>query len=329
MVVYKAQNKIVGYEIIYKDAGNSKIRFRRIAPNFNSFGNKVSVTGIKLEYNEHLTDFEVIYNQDEIKYVLIKTSKKKCLEAGAGIEGGYSSFNKIDITQKNYAPIIAFETTFSNDCLKEIFIYRCPVRITKKKQRRKLTVSEINNLKAAPSYETVRRARHNLDVMREFTKKGIAQLRIVRGWQSLAQQAKAVSDSTSAPNPVVSNPSLHFKAYVEKNKTQEAYMQEQEYGAADEDEEEGVDEKKDLAQSALMRASQKLKTVFFSRKSSQTQDKGQSSKEGSPKSQSKKPKGTIFNWKPYLKEGFKRTRSRQKIFLQWNQKILLLKKRKR
>ena len=160
----------------------------------------------------------------------------------------------------------------------------------------------------------MRRARHNLDLMREFTKKGIAQLRIVRGWQGLAQQTKVASDSNL--NPMISNASPHFKAYVEQNKSQEAYMQEQEYGAADEDEEEGVEEKKELAQSALMRASQKIKTVFGSRKS-QFQEKGQPSKEGSPspQSQSKKPKGTIFNWKPYLnKKTPKESQSSKDLF---------------
>lgn len=238
---------------------------KRIPSGFNAFSNKTCVT-LKLQHNEHLVDIDVVYTQDEVKYIEFMTSKGNTLKVGTQVEDGYTSFNKVDITQKNYASIIAFESTFSKDCLKELFIYRCPVRITKKKKKRKLTVVEINNLKKAPHDYDSRRAKQNLDIMRDFTRKGIAQLRVVKALQSVSERSK----EGAASRPNLSLQSSKFQDYADERKSQEAYMEEQEYGAGEEDEEDIKDTKTDKNETTnpLFKASKKLVATFAKRRDS-------------------------------------------------------------
>jgi len=311
----------MGYEIIYKDGVNSTTSIKRIAPGFSSFSNK-TCTSIKLQYNEHLTNIDIIYNQDEIKYIEILTSKGESLKVGTQIENGYTSLNKVDITQRNYAPIIAFETTFSKDSLKELFIYRCPVRITKRKKKQELTVMEVNHLKAAPNLQRLSKAQENLNLITNFTRKGISSMRVIKTWQAFVQKAKQQGSINASTT--IDTSSIRLENLVSPKKSQEALMEEQEYGVDDEEdkeeakkeEEKEKEKEKKLAAKRKSRASIRIFNPFGTRKGSNSptnsQEKNNGSKEESFESQIKKIAQTFFGKKnnsgensPPLKENGK------------------------
>ena len=299
----------MGYEIVYKEGVNNTTSIKRIAPGFSSFSSK-ACTAIKLQYNEHLTNIDLIYNQDEIKYIEITTSKGNSLKVGTQIENGYTSLNKVDTTQKNYAPIVAFESTFSKDSLKELFIYRCPVRITKRKKKQELTVMEVNHLKAAPNLQRFSRAQENLSLITNFAKSEITSKKVIRTWQAFVQRQKQQS-STNASS-TLDTPSVRLENLVSPKKSkdskesQEALMEEQEYGVDDEDEEEEEKEdqkekEKKLAAKRKSRISIRIFNPFGLRKGSNSpsnsQDKNGGSKEESFESQIKKIAQTFFGKK--------------------------------
>jgi len=243
VLVYRDQEKVVGYEIVYKDAQNNTTTLKRIAPNFRSFGFKSYKEQKVLHYNEHLADIDVVHSQNEIEFIDILTSKGKHIkvfEEKLDDEDKCTSFNKIDISQKNYAPIIAFETTFSKDRLKELFVYRCPVRISKRRKQTNLTVNELNHLKAAPTLHTTLRAQQNISILRNLTFKEINKKKIINNWQNLANTTKSKVISS---NTTLETPSIRLETLADQQKSREAFMEEQEYGVDDEDEEEKEDKK--------------------------------------------------------------------------------------
>ena len=213
----------MGYEIVYKDTDKKELKLERIASKYKKSKNKKAYR-LKLKYNEHLADIDIVYTFDQIKYIEIFTSKGASLKVGVDPDNGYSSVSKIDVRQKSYMPIVAFETTFSKDGLKEIFVYRSPVRFSKKRKRKALTVDEINSLKAAPNLDSLKKAQKNIELIRNVTLKSIRQLQALRTFQSLAQRPDSVEPSRN-PSLAVSEQPAAIKEEKEDN-----YMEDQEFG---------------------------------------------------------------------------------------------------
>ena len=213
----------MGYEIVYKDTDKKELKLERIASKYKKSKNKKAYR-LKLKYNEHLADIDIVYTFDQIKYIEIFTSKGASLKVGVDPDNGYSSVSKIDVRQKSYMPIVGFETTFSKDGLKEIFVYRSPVRFSKKRKRKALTVDEINSLKAAPNLDSLKKAQKNIELIRNVTLKSIRQLKALRTFQSLAQRP----DSVEPPqNPSLT--ALEQPATIKEEK-EDNYIEDQEFG---------------------------------------------------------------------------------------------------
>jgi len=284
---YRDQEKVVGYEIVYNDAQNNTTTLRRLAPHFRTFGHKAYKEQKVLYYNEHLADIDVVHTQNEIEFIDILTTKGrhiKVFEEKLGDDERCTSFNKIDVTQKNYAPIIAFETTFSKDRLKELFVYRSPVRISKRRKQKNLTVTELNHLKAAPNLSTTLRTQQNLNLWRSLTRKEIIQkASVVRNWQNLtAQKSKIISSDAT-----LETPSIRLDTLADQQRSREAFMEEQEYGVDDDDDEEKEDDKKDKKSPPRKRSIFGL-LPFGQRKSvTNSPDKASKDKEGGFESQIK------------------------------------------
>jgi len=285
---YRDQEKVVGYEIVYNDAQNNTTTLRRLAPYFRTFGHKAYKEQKVLHYNEHLADIDIIHTQNEIEFIDILTTKGrhiKVFEEKVGDDERCTSFNKIDVTQKNYAPIIAFETTFSKDRLKELFVYRSPVRISKRRKQKNLTVNELNHLKAAPNLSTTLRTQQNLNLWRSLTRKEIIQkASVVRSWVNItaAQKSKIISSEAT-----LETPSVRLDTLADQQRSREAFMEEQEYGVDDDDDEDKEDDKKDKKSPPRKRSIFGL-LPFGQRKSvTNSPDKGSKDKEGGFESQIK------------------------------------------
>lgn len=281
LTIYREDNKIVGYTIIYKDADKKELKLERIASKYAKSKNKRPYV-LKLAYNEHLADIDIVYTFDCIKYIEIVTSKGQFLKAGVDIEDGYTSISKIDVNQKSYMPIVAFETTFTKEGLKEIFVYRSPVRFSKKRKRRALTVNEINSLKAAPNLESLKKAQRNLELIRNITKKSIMQLKILNQFKSLATKSES-------PGTNVNEPSLGLlEPASTKVIKEDQYMEDQEFGIDHEQEDE--EQKFDAKSSPIRVISKKISSApfnfinLFKRKESthSSTNKDQGSRENSP-----------------------------------------------
>lgn len=268
--------------MIYKDADKKELKLERIASKYAKSKNKRPYV-LKLAYNEHLADIDIVYTFDSIKYIEIVTSKGQFLKAGIDIEDGYTSISKIDVNQKSYMPIVAFETTFTKDGLKEIFVYRSPVRFSKKRKRRALTVNEINSLKAAPNLESLKKAQKNLELIRNITKKSIMQLKILNQFKSLASKSES-------PGTNVNEPSLGGLLEPTSTKVikEDQYMEDQEFGIDHEQEDE--EQKLDNKSSPMKDISKKISSApfnfinLFKRKESthSSTHKEQGSRENSP-----------------------------------------------
>ena len=243
----------------------------RIAPKYKKSKNKIAYK-LKLAYNEHLADIDIIYNSDHIKYIEIITSKGSYLKTGkeenSEKEGRenilYTSISKVDVLQKSYMPIIAFETTFSKDALKELFIYRAPVRFSKKRKRTALTVSEINSLKAAPNLDSLKKAKRNIELIRNVTMKSIRQLKALKTFQSLAQK----QESPNVGGPSFGNLEGTSQVIKEEKQKEEKYMEEQEFGIENEEEKERKAEMEEMKESAAKKNPGSLLINLFKGKDS-------------------------------------------------------------
>jgi len=237
IIVYRDDNRIVGYEIEYQDAKKVRSVIKRTAAHYKRI-RRSKLHQLKLEYNEHLADIEVVYSYNDIKYIELGTSKGRVFKIGVHFENCFSSFSKIDVSQKAYTPIIAFAGTFSNDALKELFIYRCPVRISKRKKKRLYTVNEINNMKAAMPNDEEEKVHNPFNIIRDVTKKSVVQLRALKAFQSILEKKHAANATTS---PVE-------KQEESKDDKKKAEVDQEEYDfGVESDEEEKNDEKKEKA----------------------------------------------------------------------------------
>lgn len=271
-IVYKEDDKIIGFQIIYKDTDKKELTLERIAPKYKKSKNKIAYK-LKLAYNEHLADIDIIYNSDNIKYIEIITSKGSYLKTGkeenSEKEGRenilYTSISKVDVLQKSYMPIIAFETTFSKDALKELFIYRAPVRFSKKRKRTALTVSEINSLKAAPNLDSLKKAKRNIELIRNVTMKSIRQLKALKTFQSLAQKQESPGN---IGGPSFSNLEGTSQVIKEEKQKEDKYMEEQEFGMENEEEKDRKAEMEEIKESAAKKNPGSLLINLFKGKDS-------------------------------------------------------------
>lgn len=180
MAVVKIGQGIVGYQSEYIDGRDRKYTITRIAAKHEKEATKMikKTKKITFFYNEHLLDIELTFNFKYISSIELTTSFGRVFTIG--FQDEYTSISRADTSQKAVLAIVAFETCFSDECLKEMTIYRSPIRYKKKNKVKVMSVDEINEYRnSLLSHQPKKNPRA---LFQELTKKNILRMRAIKNF---------------------------------------------------------------------------------------------------------------------------------------------------
>ena len=93
--------------------------------------------------NEHISDIVVTFSHEFITSISLKTDQDNCVDFG--VFSSATSISKLDPSSPELNVVFGFETNFSEDALKEIFLYRGAV-IKRKKSATVISAEKYHKL---------------------------------------------------------------------------------------------------------------------------------------------------------------------------------------
>lgn len=149
-----------------------------------------------------------------ISYIEITTSFGRIFSIGYQDE--WTSVSRSDPKLKNLLAVIGFEVCLSNKSIKELMIYRSPVKYKKKSKIKVLSVEEINKIRS--NMEGLKTQKRSVTLFQNVTRQSILKIRMIKSFggfkndsmstikfepESSGKESDAVSRSASAHNTLI------------------------------------------------------------------------------------------------------------------------------